>query len=142
MADASVSVTLPVDAATAFDYLVEPRNRPAWQASLASVEVLTPGPPRPGTRWIDRTRAGIRPEMVLAVADRPALWTETSNWHGLVATLSMAFEPVAAGATEVHVAMVFDGPWWWQPVARLAALAAPRAVRGGLERAARILQER
>lgn len=142
MPDASATVTLPVDAATAFDYLVEPRNRPAWQSSLAAVEVLTPGPPGRGTRWVDRTRAGIRPVMSLAVVDRPTLWTETSNWHGLVATLSMSFEPVDARSTEVHVAVVFDGPVWWQPVARLAALAAPRAVRGDLARAARILASR
>ena len=142
MFDATVSVTLPVDAATAFDYLVEPRNRPQWQSSLGGVDVLTPGPPRKGTRWVDRTKAGIRPEMVLAVVDRPTLWTEASNWHGLVATLSMSFEPVDEHATTVHVAMVFDGPPWWQPVAALAALAAPRAVRGDLARAARILASR
>ncbi|HET8604846.1 MAG TPA: SRPBCC family protein [Marmoricola sp.] len=142
MFDATVSVRMPVDAGTAFDYLVEPRNRPQWQSSLGGVDVLTPGPPTRGTRWIDRTRAGIRPEMTLAIVDRPTLWTEASDWHGLVATLSMSFEPVDAHTTEVHVAMVFDGPLWWQPIAALAALAAPRAVRGDLARAARILASR
>ncbi len=33
----------------AFDYLVDPANRPAWQSSLRSVELLSEGPPRVGT---------------------------------------------------------------------------------------------
>ncbi|MGZ4269153.1 MAG: SRPBCC family protein [Solirubrobacteraceae bacterium] len=39
-----------------FDYLTEARNLAAWQTSKTSVEQLTEGPPRLGTRVRERTK--------------------------------------------------------------------------------------
>ena len=35
-----VTVFLPVSPEVAFDYLADPANRPAWQASLKGVEAV------------------------------------------------------------------------------------------------------
>ena len=62
-ADASaVDFDVPVE--VAFAYLADPRNRPEWQSSLKSVEMLDDGEPRVGMRWRDVTSARIVPEMV------------------------------------------------------------------------------
>ena len=39
-----------------FDYLTNPSNLAAWQTSKTSVEQLTDGPPRLGTRFRERTK--------------------------------------------------------------------------------------
>src|SRR5437763_3121678 len=41
---------------TVFDYLTDPGNLADWQTSKTSVEQITDGPPRHGTRVRDRTR--------------------------------------------------------------------------------------
>jgi carbon monoxide dehydrogenase subunit G len=41
-----------------FDYVTNPANLAEWQTSKTSVEQLTDGPPRLGTRVRERTKAG------------------------------------------------------------------------------------
>jgi uncharacterized protein YndB with AHSA1/START domain len=40
-----------------FDYLTDPSKVPEWQTAKTSVELLTDGPPGPGTRVRERTKA-------------------------------------------------------------------------------------
>ena len=69
------TVVFAVPAEVAFDYLVDPRNRPAWQSSLTRVEDVD-GEPRVGQRWTDVTRPGLRPAMETTELDRPHRWSE------------------------------------------------------------------
>src|ERR671931_2018041 len=39
-----------------FDYMTDPANLPRWQSTKTSVEQLTDGPPRLGTRVRERTK--------------------------------------------------------------------------------------
>ena len=82
------SVRFEVSAERAFDYLVDPRNRPEWQSSLRRVAEVT-GEPRVGQRWIDVTVPGPRPRMETTVLERPHRWTEVGRWHGIHAELTL-----------------------------------------------------
>jgi uncharacterized membrane protein len=125
-----------------FDYLVDPVNRPAWQSSLKAVELLSEGPPRVGTTWIDQTVPGLRPRMETTVQDRPLRWVEVGRWHGLEAELTLTFSPRVDGGTDVVADMGFRGPGVWRPVAIVLGRISPAPVAADLRRAARILTER
>ena len=140
--------TVPFDVSpeVAFDYLVDPANRPEWQSSLRSVELLSEGPPRVGTTWVDKTKPGLNPRMETTVQDRPVRWSEVGRWHGLEAVLTLTFTPRASddhgGGTDVVASMTFAGPPAWRPVAFLLEKVSPAPVAADLRRAARILAER
>jgi uncharacterized membrane protein len=131
-------VVVAADAESVFDYLADPRNRPAWQSSLRSVELLSDGPPAIGDRWRDRTAVGLVPEMTTIVFDRPRRWAEQGTWRGIGAVLDLELTPVAAG-TELTARFSLTGRGAWKPVAALAERVATPAVRGDLRRAARIV---
>jgi uncharacterized protein YndB with AHSA1/START domain len=126
----------------AFDYLVDPAHRPEWQSSLRAVEPLTDGPPRVGSRWIDKTWPGLQPRMETTVQDRPTRWAEVGHWHGLEAELTLTFTPRADGGTDVVAAMDFRGPAPWRPLALVLRRVSPAPVAADLRRAARLLAER
>ncbi len=136
-----VRVVVAAAPATVFDYLADPRNRPAWQSSLRSVELETDGPPALGDRWRDRTAVGLVPEMTTTAFDRPRRWAETGTWRGITAVLDLGFGAVPTG-TEVTARFGLTGRGPWRPVARLAELVAAPAVRSDLRRAARIVESR
>ena len=136
----SGAVPFPVPAEVAFDYLADPANRPAWQASLARVEKVS-GEPRVGQRWVDVTRPGLRPALETTELDRPHRWAEIGRWRGLRAALALTFVADDRGCEVVfEVPVEGDGPL--RPVgAALTAVAVP-AVRADLRRAADILSRR
>ncbi|SDD83154.1 SRPBCC family protein [Nocardioides lianchengensis] len=121
----------------AFDYLVEPANRPAWQSSLARVEDVSPGP-AVGQTWVDVTTPGLRPQMETTALDRPHRWTERGTWRGFSAELTLDFAP-APGGCEVEPTMTLRATGLAAPLARALSAAAPYAVRSDLKRAARLL---
>lgn len=124
----------------AFDYLVDPRNRPEWQSSLVRVEDVT-GEPQVGQRWVDVTKPGLRSVMETTELDRPNRWSEKGTWRGLSAVLTLEFAP-APGGCEVEFAMKLDGPGLIRPVALLLNAVSPLAVRSDLKRAEGILSRR
>jgi hypothetical protein len=135
---APVAFSVPAD--VAFDYLVDPRNRPEWQSSLRRVELVDDAV-AVGQRWVDVTSAGIRPAMETTRLDRPVEWTERGVWRGIEATLTLRFADAADGC-RVTAEFVVRGRGLARPLGppltRLATLAVP----GDLRRAARILSER
>ena len=131
------TVAFPVPAEAAFDYHVEPRNRPAWQSSLAGVEDVD-GQPRAGQRWTDVTRPGLRPAMETTELDRPHRWSERGTWHGFSARLTLAFHP-RQDRCEVAFEFAVDGRGALAPVGVVLTRLAVPAVRADLRRAARIL---
>jgi hypothetical protein len=133
-----VDVDVPVE--VAFDYLVDPRNRPEWQSSLRRVEQVD-GAPRAGQTWVDVTAVGVRPRMQTTVLERPRRWTETGRWRGFTATLTLDFEPTPAGC-RIRAAFAVTGVGPARPLAPVLARAARLAVPHDLRRAARILSAR
>lgn len=132
-------VEFEVAVEVAYDYLVAPRNRPEWQASLRAVELAaSPGTLRPGLRWTDVTWPGLRPRMELTLADRPYAWAEHGRWRGFAADLTLHFAPTAQGC---RVLAEFElrarGPL--RPLGRALTTLAVRPVLADLRRAARIL---
>jgi hypothetical protein len=128
-------VRFDVPADVAFDYLVDPRNRPAWQSSLRRVEDVD-GEPRVGQTWTDVTKPGLRPAMRTTELDRPTHWKESGTWRFVRADLTLAFEPVGDAACDVTYSFGFFG---LGPLgAAISAVSRP-AVGADLRRASRIL---
>ena len=134
------SVDFAVPAELAFDYLVDPRNRPEWQSSLRRVELLD-DEIRIGQRWVDVTRPGPRPVMETKVLDRPRGWVEVGVWRGVEARLVLIFEPRDDGCS-VAARVRVKGRGIWRPLGPLLSVAAVIAVPRDLRRAARLLSER
>jgi hypothetical protein len=126
-----------VPAEVAFDYLVDPANRPHWQSSLSRVEDVT-GPVAVGQTWLDVTMLGLRPHLETTELDRPRRWTERGTWRSLAATLTLTFEPAGAGC-DVGFELELNGRGVAAPLAAALKLLSPTAVRADLERAARLL---
>jgi hypothetical protein len=120
---------------------VNPANRAEWQSSLARVEQVT-GAPRVGQRWVDVTKPGPRPAMETTELVRPHRWTERGTWRGVEAVLTLEFAPAPGGGCEVGYSMNLSGPGALGLPMRVLGRLAPRAVRGDLRTAARILEER
>lgn len=134
-----VEVRFDVPREVAFDYLVDPGNRPAWQSSLRAVDLVDPEPLRVGSRWRDRTVVGAGPQMTLTALERPDLWAESGAWRGISATLSLSFADDEDGGSLVTARMGFFGDGPWRLLARLLSRVAPTAVQRDLERASRRL---
>jgi hypothetical protein len=129
-------VRFEVPAEVAFDYLVDPDNRPAWQSSLRRVEDVD-GEPRVGQTWTDITKPGLKPAMRTDVLERPTRWSESGTWRFVTADLTLAFEPVGTSACDVRFDFTINA---LGPFGRLATAVSVPAVRGDLQRAAKILK--
>ena len=132
------SVAFEVPAEAAFDYLVDPRNRPEWQSSLRRVEDVA-GEPRPGQTWTDVTTPGLRPAMRTDVLERPRLWSESGTWRFVRADLTLRFDPEGERECEVRFAFRIHA---LGPLGLMASAVSAPAVRADLKRAARILSSR
>jgi uncharacterized membrane protein len=134
------TVDFAVPAEVAFDYLVDPRNRPEWQPSLRSVELLDDDV-SVGQRWVDVTVPGLRPRMETRVLERPTAWAEVGTWRGIEARLVLMFEDRGETCT-VEVLARVEGRRLWRPLGPFLSIAAVVAAPRDLRRAARILSER
>lgn len=132
----TVAFEVPVE--VAFDYLVDPVNRPAWQSSLRRVEDVE-GEPRVGQTWTDVTRPGLRPAMRTTVLERPRLWAESGTWRFVRADLTLRFTRAGEEACEVRFRFRIHA---LGPVGLAASVVSVPAVRGDLRRAAEILARR
>ncbi|CAN5124781.1 hypothetical protein BH09ACT12_BH09ACT12_23310 [soil metagenome] len=142
-------VAFPVSCEEAYDYLVAPANRAAWQSSLKGVADVMGEDGVVGQSWTDLTSAGVKPRMELTDADRPHRWSERGTWRGFKATLTLTFTPVFDDPTdprpgpatrcEVAASMEVRGTGAIKPAGLVANRLAPIAVRSDLRRAASIL---
>jgi hypothetical protein len=124
----------------AFDYLADPRHRPAWQSSLARVDGVT-GEPHAGQTWTDVTRPGLRPAMETTSFERPHRWAERGRWRGFEAGLTLTITPTDGGCS-VGFEFAVTGRGVLRPVGAVLTAAAVPAVRADLRRAADILSPR
>lgn len=134
------TVAFPVSAEVAFDYLVDPVNRPQWQSSLASVTDVR-GEIGAGQTWTDVTKPGLRPAMETTAYDRPHAWSEVGTWRFVAAVLDLTFTPTATGC-DVGFRFRITGPGPVRVLGLLASAASLLPVRADLRSAARLLGER
>lgn len=126
----------------AFDYLGDPRNRPEWQSSLLSVTLADrDDEPHLGMTWRETTMVGVRPRLEITRFERPSVWAEVGRWHGVEATLVLAFEERTAGCRVVAEGEITGRNVYAAPAA-LAGRLAGLAVGADLRKAARILDRR
>jgi len=132
------AVSFRVPREVAFDYLVDPRNRPQWQSSLRRVSAID-GEPRVGQTWVDETRVGLKPRMCTTELTRPSRWSESGTWRSIRADLTLEFVD-APGGCSVNYRIRFPRAG----VVRGLVLGglATRAVTADLRRAAKILSSR
>ena len=121
-----------------FRYLVDPRNRPEWQASLLSVTLHDRGEPRVGMTWRDNTMAGVRPAMEITELAPFKVFSEVGRWRGIEATLTMRLTRIG-DACRVHASGSISGTGPWQLPAKAAGRLAGPAIRRDLVRAGEIL---
>lgn len=138
MGGVTVRVPFAVPPEVAFDYLADPRHRPAWQSSLRDVEMLDDGPPRLGMRWRDRTAVGARPDLRITRFERPHHWSEVGTWRGITAELDLAFTH-HGDATMVTADVRIDGTGRWVFATAVLARLAPLGIRSDLRRAAHLV---
>lgn len=135
MSGDGIQVRFPVAPAAAYAYLVDARNRPAWQSSLRAVAdvVLRDGGPLADT-WTDITVVpGVRPRMRTTYADAER-WVEEGEWGPFRARLELHFAPADDGClvtARFRVGGLGAGP-------AVTAASVP-AIRADLLRAARNL---
>jgi uncharacterized protein YndB with AHSA1/START domain len=121
-----------------FDYLSRPALRPQWQSSLRAVRLISIQEVGVGTRWVDVTWAGARPELEVTVHEPSVAWSEVGTWSGITAELDLRFAP-AGEETDVHVTVRIRGDGWQRPLGLGLSLAIPLGLPGDLARADRVL---
>jgi uncharacterized protein YndB with AHSA1/START domain len=138
-------VFFPVPRELVFAYLSDPVNRPEWQASLRSVEVLDPGEPHVGQRWVDRVYAAPPFHLETTRVEPGRVWAEVGTSGPFTATGTLLFEDAmregVRGTVVTCVARVTArGPA--RPLAVGARAVAALLVRNDLRRAVGVLSSR
>ena len=139
--------TLDATPQALFDVISDPRRRHEWQSSLESVNVMTEGPARLGTRWSERVRGGLTFELEITEFERPRRWAERGLGRAADAELRVSFEP-APGTHDstslrtlisLAVEIQFKGMFKWAaPVVRVLM---PIALSADLRRAAALARD-
>lgn len=138
--DASVYVAAPRP--VVFAYLADPRNRPQWQASLRSVELLDDGEPRVGMRWVDHVRVGPPFTLQISGMTPDEVWAEVGTAGPFAAFGTLLFSDEHRGAatgTRVRCVARVRGRGAARPLGWPATAVGSLLVRNDLARAARIL---
>jgi uncharacterized membrane protein len=131
-----VVVAKPVE--LVFPFLADPRNRPRWQASLRSVEMLTDGEPRVGMCWRERPGGLVWFELCIIELEPNQLWTERIRGAGIEGQIAMRFA-AEGGATRIRVAVSLDLPRPLRLGAPLVRTLLPLAARRDLAQVERLV---
>ncbi len=145
--DASVFVAAPRP--VVFEYLADPRNRPEWQASLRTVELLDPlapdQEPYVGLRWVDKVKVGPPFELQISRLEPDRLWSEVGSAGPFTAYGTLLFDDETrdtAVGTRVHCIARVHGRGLARPLGPAATGVALGLVNVDLVRAARVLAGR
>jgi uncharacterized membrane protein len=125
--------------AEVYAFLAEPRNRPLWQKSLDAVEVLTPGPPRIGTRWKESPVGLLTFEMEIVELEVERLWVESFRGSRVEGVLRLGFDAPTSASTRIHVAVEVRLGGLARSLGPLVRWLMPGAIRGDLGRVASCL---
>ena len=128
-----------------FAYFSDPVNRPEWQASLRRVDVLDPGEPHVGQRWVDHVYGAPPFHLETTRLEPGRVWAEVGTSGPFTAVGTLLFEDetrngVAGTRVTCTPRVTATGPA--KPLALGARVVAEVLVRNDLKRAARILAAR
>jgi len=141
-ADFTTTVDVPHAPKVAFTYLVDPRNRPEWQASLVSVKLdRRDEQPAVGMTWHDTMVVGVKPRMEITELVPYRIFTERGAWGGITMLLTLKFVATGKGC-RIHAEGRLEGSGVWSAPVRAGAFVASRSIKGDLERASRVLADR
>jgi uncharacterized protein YndB with AHSA1/START domain len=129
----------PVD--QVFGYLVDSRNLTAWQSNLISIQLLTEGPLRVGTRFREVRRLGRRESEIQGevTAFEPNKRFETKTITEPHVTVSYFFEP-DNGGTRLHYKFVMHTSGFMRLLEPLIVGSVRKETRADLETLKRILE--
>ena len=129
-----------------FAYFADPRNRPEWQASLRSIELLDPLAPEEepyvGLRWVDKVKVGPPFELQISRLEPGELWSEVGSAGPFTAYGTLLFEDETRDdvtGTRVHCIARVHGRGAARPLGPAATALGVALVRVDLGRAARVL---
>ena len=129
-----------------FAYFADPRNRPEWQASLRTIELLDPLAPEEepyvGLRWIDKVKVGPPFELQISRLEPGELWSEVGSAGPFTAYGTLLFEDETRDdvtGTRVHCIARVHGRGPARPLGPAATALGVALVRVDLGRAARVL---
>jgi len=113
-----VVVTRAIPAATSeiWEVFTDLAGRGSWLSEVESVEILTPGPFRPGMRWretrTDTDGESITEELVVTAADPPRSCTMALVGQAANNRLTYVFSPIEVGPHrgETSVSAIVEGP--------------------------------
>lgn len=133
--------TLAVPLPDVYAYLAEPKNRPEWQSTLRSVEMLTEGETGIGTRWRENAIGFGTSEMEIVVFEPNRAWGERAKSPFGDAEVVLRFEPAGDGqeATRVRLEAALEVSRLVAPAARLVL---STIFRHDLARAEKIVRSR
>ncbi|MEO5853607.1 MAG: SRPBCC family protein [Nocardioides sp.] len=141
-AEFSTSVDVPHAPKVAFTYLVDPRNRPEWQASLVSVRLdRRDEQPAVGMGWRDTMVVGVKPRMEITELVPYRVFTERGSWGGISMLLTLTFVATGNGC-RIRAEGRLEGSGLWAAPVRAGGFVASRSIRSDLERASRVLTDR
>ena len=105
----SATVDMPHAPKVAFTYLVDPRNRPEWQASLLSVRLdERDAEPAVGLTWRDTLVVGVKPRMEITELVPYRVFTEAGHWGGIAMQLTLRFVATGKGC-RIHAEGRLEG---------------------------------
>ena len=138
----ATTVDMPHPPQVAFTYLVDPRNRPEWQASLVSVRLeRRDQQPEVGMAWRDTMVIGVKPAMEITELVPYRVFAEHGRWGGVEMDLLIRFVATGEGC-RLRAEGRLQGAGIWSAPVRVGALVASRSVASDLHRAARVLSDR
>ncbi|NLV70986.1 MAG: SRPBCC family protein [Actinobacteria bacterium] len=97
----------------AFDYIVEPANRPNWLGSVTSVSDISAGPTGIGTTWMEKQKiAGkvFEYKCRMTEFDRPNKWAMDFGMMGVRGKLMNSFEAEDDGRILMYLAIDYSLP--------------------------------
>ena len=131
-----ITISAPIE--VVFDTAVDVRNEPDWNPGMREVELLTPGPIGPGTRFLARMGdSGMEMRVELTGFDRPHGYSVDTAMDMMETSGSVAFTETSPGGTTMAWSWEVRPIGWLRLVSPLMGPIGARAERrtwAGLKR--------
>jgi uncharacterized protein YndB with AHSA1/START domain len=135
------SVDIPRSPEEVFDYLSDQATELQWNPDCVSMERLTPGPVRVGTKYRAKWKQGPVVFTEVTRYDRPKAWTY-ENGGPISCVLTVSLEPLPDGATRLTSRGEWSAHGWMRLAFPIFIQMMRRAEKQTLANARKALAER